>query len=586
MASTIQIKRGTGSAVPSGLADGELAINLDSGKLYFGSGSTSVDNFTFGELTAEKYIVSSSVLYVTTSFSSGSTEFGDTADDTHTFTGNITASGNISASSNVYAADYFDNGANIDTIYSPIAGGSGIVTVGTIGTGEWNATVIPSAKLDADTAHLTTTQTFSGAKTFTLPITASGNISASGTITGNSLVGTLGTAAQANITSVGTLDSLIVDGDIDTSGNNITMGTGEIDGAGSVQSLVFKGIADQDLTIKSDGNITFVLDDDNDETGQSFSFKNDNTEIANLDESGNLQLDGHITASGNISASGTITAATLDAAAVSDALAAAIVAEIDNDEIPIAKLAEDSISGVALGSNLNNLTVDDATLQLNSGTTYNGSAARTISIKDGGVDSDALADDITVAGDLTVADNIIHSGDTDTKIAFGTDTVSIKAGNTTVFSSTVTGSKVENVHQNIYDTGSLALTANGAMGDIVKFGSLSGGGDTVPGGMYYLKQDGTWALTQANAVGTSTGSIAIAVGTTPSTDGMCLRGFINPFTDPGAGRGNPVYMSDTAAGRMLATPPSSGGDIVRIIGYQYGTDLIYFNPSNDYIIHA
>ena len=29
MASTIQIKRGTGSAVPTGLADGELAINLD-----------------------------------------------------------------------------------------------------------------------------------------------------------------------------------------------------------------------------------------------------------------------------------------------------------------------------------------------------------------------------------------------------------------------------------------------------------------------------------------------------------------------------------------------------------------------------
>ena len=121
MASTIQIKRGTGSAVPTGLSDGELAINLDNGKLFFGSGSTSVDNFTFGELTAEKYIVSSSVLYVTTSFSSGSTEFGDTADDTHTFTGAITASGNISASANIYALDYFDNGANINTLYAPIA---------------------------------------------------------------------------------------------------------------------------------------------------------------------------------------------------------------------------------------------------------------------------------------------------------------------------------------------------------------------------------------------------------------------------------------------------------------------------------
>ena len=268
---------------------------------------------------------------------------------------------------------------------------------------------------------------------------------------------------------------------------------------------------------------------------------------------------------------------------INDTIAATIVAEIDNDEIPIAKLAEDSISGVALGSNLNNLTVDNATLQLNTGTTYNGSAARTISIKDGGVDSDALADDITVAGDLTVAGSIIHDGDTDTKISFpGPDVVSIKAGNTSVFTSSPTGSVLPNVHQNIFDTGSAALTANSAIGDIIKMGNSS----TVAGGLYYLKGDGTWALAQANAAGTATGSLAVAVGTNSTTDGMCIRGFVNPFTDPGAGIGSPVYVNDTNPGRMLATAPSSTGDVVRIIGYQYGTDLIYFNPSNDFIIHA
>ena len=129
MASTIQIKRGTGSAVPSGLADGELAINLDNRRLYFGSGSTSVNDFSFGEITAEKYIVSSSVLYVTTSFSSGSTEFGNTADDTHTFTGHITASGNISSSGTVTAAAAVlttadINGGTIDGITSLTAGGN------------------------------------------------------------------------------------------------------------------------------------------------------------------------------------------------------------------------------------------------------------------------------------------------------------------------------------------------------------------------------------------------------------------------------------------------------------------------------
>jgi len=39
----------------------------------------------------------------------------------------------------------------------------------------------------------------------------------------------------------------------------------------------------------------------------------------------------------------------------------------------------------------NALTVDNATIQLNSGTTFDGSGAKTIAIKDGGVDADALA---------------------------------------------------------------------------------------------------------------------------------------------------------------------------------------------------
>ena len=45
----------------------------------------------------------------------------------------------------------------------------------------------------------------------------------------------------------------------------------------------------------------------------------------------------------------------------------------------------------------NALTVDNATIQLNSGTTFDGSGAKTIAIKDGGLDEDALA--TSVAGD-------------------------------------------------------------------------------------------------------------------------------------------------------------------------------------------
>jgi hypothetical protein len=46
-------------------------------------------------ITAETYIISSSVSFITTSFSSGSTAFGDSLSDTHTFTGSVSITGSL-----------------------------------------------------------------------------------------------------------------------------------------------------------------------------------------------------------------------------------------------------------------------------------------------------------------------------------------------------------------------------------------------------------------------------------------------------------------------------------------------------------
>ena len=78
----------------------------------------------------------------------------------------------------------------------------------------------------------------------------------------------------------------------------------QVTAAGFVSALkftanTFAGTADTDMTIASDGNMTFRIDGDNDETGQSFAFQNNaSTEIANLNESGDLQIDGDLTVSG------------------------------------------------------------------------------------------------------------------------------------------------------------------------------------------------------------------------------------------------------------------------------------------------
>ena len=62
-------------------------------------------------------------------------------------------------------------GTALGSLYSPIAGSSSIVTVGTVGTGTWQGSVIASAYLDTDTAHLSGSQTFTGDKTFTGTVT-------------------------------------------------------------------------------------------------------------------------------------------------------------------------------------------------------------------------------------------------------------------------------------------------------------------------------------------------------------------------------------------------------------------------------
>ena len=381
MASTIQIKRGTGSAVPSGLADGELAINLDNRRLYFGSGSTSVNDFSFGEITAEKYIVSSSVLYVTTSFSSGSTEFGDTADDTHTFTGHITASGGISASGVITTnGNITGNNLLIDTIELGLTSigdttiarsGAGQITVeGTavllagaqtgittifkenLKIGEDTQTAIDfetvnEIHFDANNAEVMNLNTLG--INLTGAITASGNISASGAIIGN--IGTFNDLGH--ITASGNINS---DGTI--SGSTLRAPLLAVDTA-ILGTLTTSG--DADIL----GNIE--LGDQNDTTIARSAAGAITVEDVPVLLQGLDTLVGHITSSGNISASGVITAEGLtitDDAFINDNLTvtgdistnnfslAGVISHVGNTDTKITFGHSDSITFSAGGTDL------------------------------------------------------------------------------------------------------------------------------------------------------------------------------------------------------------------------------------------
>ena len=122
-----------------------------------------------GALKAQSYIVSESIINV----SSGSTIFGDSIDDSHSFNGAITASGNISASGVLIASKIFNSELTNGRI---------------VFCGNTSGRLGDDADLTFANETLTVTKI---ANIDTTHVTASGNISASGDLTVNNIIGTV-----------------------------------------------------------------------------------------------------------------------------------------------------------------------------------------------------------------------------------------------------------------------------------------------------------------------------------------------------------------------------------------------------------
>jgi hypothetical protein len=330
------------------------------------------------------------------------------------------------------------------------------------------------------------------------------------------------------ITTVGTLGSLTMGGDINTDDNNIDAGSGQIS-AISFVGQTFEGPGNSDLDIKSDGNITFVLDDDNDETAQKFIFKNDTIEIATLNESGSLQLDGDITASGNISSSGNITAKKYHA-----------------------DLGTSNGYGIGDPSSKPVLSLLSAGTPLRLGANHSSYVAAGVNIYTTGSDATKglFLDSV---GNITASGDISASGD-------------VTANNLTVISKT-------------YE-----YATSGYSGDVVSFGTGPSGvnGNIIAGELYYLDSTQQWEKVDADAESTSTNLLGIAVANGTAT--FLVKGIIANSAYAGFTTGAPLYVS-TTLGDMSSTAPSGTGDIVRVVGHSINGSgrVLFFNPSNDWI---
>ena len=295
MATIIKIKNSNSVGnVPSSLERGEFAINTRDGNLFYGDGTYVQQNFVFndlglkgnltvdGNITAQQYIVSSSVTYMTQSFLSGSTIFGDSADDTHQFTGSLLVNGNSTLDGNftVEGITYLNN-----NIYLGDSSSDRIYLNGVIETRiKTNSHITASG-------NISSSGTIYANEYIGLP---SGLISGSTQISGLGFVDKTGTPSNNNIAVFTDSNTIEGDNNLYWDGTSFTLVAGDLAQFNTATSIIFNN-ANDDLIFQvkgsTDDNLLQVNPQYNDRIGIGT-----NTPGEKLEVIGNISASGDITA--------------------------------------------------------------------------------------------------------------------------------------------------------------------------------------------------------------------------------------------------------------------------------------------------
>ena len=109
-----------------------------------------------------------------------------------------------------------------------------------------------------------------------------------------------------------------------------------------------------------------------------------------------------------------------------------------------------------------------------------------------------------------------------------------------------------------------------------------GGTSNLLQGRVFYKTTTSWGAANATSAGLAAyGFLGISKGGNMA-DGFITRGIVYVATDPGGSIGDLVYLS-TTNNTLTTTAPSANGNVVRVVGHKVGTNLIYFNPSTNWV---
>jgi len=164
---------------------------------------------------------------------------------------------------------------------------------------------------------------------------------------------------------------------------------------------------------------------------------------------------------------------------------------------------------------------------------------------------------------------------------------SIEYNNTNSLNSSYAKGTLDVVHDN---TTLEMLGDDDCGGEIVRFGT---GSVTYGIGKLVQLRNNVWTPADAKDTSMQGNMLGIALGSSPSAEGVLIRGFFkaNIAYDAGSGGGwtggLPLYVH-TGAGQVTPDVPSASSEYVRNIGYVAGTEggekRVYFNPESTYIV--
>ena len=142
----------------------------------------------------------------------------------------------------------------------------------------------------------------------------------------------------------------------------------------------------------------------------------------------------------------------------------------------------------------------------------------------------------------------------------------------------------------IYQSASMTVEGN-YHGNLLYAGDSSHA-SVVGSNLVYLNSSKEWKQASAGNGGEGSGSITgIALSATPHTHGVLVQGVYRMSSslvysagaDGALAIGAQVYMDPLHSGSLTTILPSGSGEVVRVVGHSIDSDMVYINPSPDYV---